>query len=231
MTITLIFFFFFAIFFSKDALSKKCHDRLNYLHSVRVVSFVCFFLVEVSGLLPTSVWLSGWIDNKHCAGSWCCCSTHAHVPQRRLLWKAAGTGWSLQAGSHGFRKGQAGSETGWTRRGTWKTQRWSVWGCIWDIVYKSILTLSEVALNELQQLLQAVRCVTVVDLSYVLLNSSPLLFSSRVQPIPTLVDPRIPTCPWRRTRRRLGVKPSARLSCSWREPRWELERSKVSAWL
>lgn len=42
----------------------------------------------------------------------------------------------------------------------------------------------------------------------------------RVQPIPTLVDPRIPTCPWRRTRRRLGVKPSARLSCSWREPRW-----------
>lgn len=44
---------------------------------------------------------------------------------------------------------------------------------------------------------------------------------TRVQPIPTLVDPLIPTCPWRRTRRRLGVKPSARLSCSWREPRWE----------
>lgn len=49
----------------------------------------------------------------------------------------------------------------------------------------------------------------------------------RVQPIPTLVDPRIPTCPWRRTRRRLGVKPSARLSCSWREPRWDPLRSMV----
>lgn len=49
--------------------------------------------------------------------------------------------------------------------------------------------------------------------------------SFRVQPIPTLVDPRIPTCPWRRTRRRLGVKPSARLSCSWREPRWAPYRS------
>ena len=46
--------------------------------------------------------------------------------------------------------------------------------------------------------------------------SSPL---SRVQPIPTRVDLRIPTCPWRKTRRRLGVKPSARLSCSWRGPR------------
>lgn len=41
----------------------------------------------------------------------------------------------------------------------------------------------------------------------------------RVQPIPTLVDPLIPTCPWRKTRRRLGVKPSARLSFSWKEPR------------
>ena len=54
-------------------------------------------------------------------------------------------------------------------------------------------------------------------------NSYSPLLSLRVQPIPTLVDPRIPTCPWRRTRRRLGVKPSARLSCSWREPRWEPE--------
>ncbi|KAG7220698.1 hypothetical protein INR49_017812 [Caranx melampygus] len=30
-----------------------------------------------------------------------------------------------------------------------------------------------------------------------------------VQPIPTQVDPLIPTCPWRRTRRRLGSKPVA----------------------
>lgn len=152
MTITLI-FVVVVIILSKDASSNKCPDRLNHLLSVRVASFVCFSPVEVSGLLPTSVWLSGWIDNKHCAGSWCCCSTHAHVPLRRLLWKAAGTGWSLQAGSHGFRKGQAGSETGWTRRGTWKTQRWSVWGCVGDIVHKSILASSEVALNKLRQLL------------------------------------------------------------------------------
>lgn len=45
--------------------------------------------------------------------------------------------------------------------------------------------------------------------------------SFRVQPIPTLVDLLIPTCPWRTTGRRLGVKPSARLSCSWKGPRWE----------
>lgn len=67
-----------------------------------------------------------------------------------------------------------------------------------------------------EELLKAVRYCTVVDLTPLL---SSLPFAFRVQPIPALVDPLIPTCPWRRTRRRLGVKPSARLSCSWKEPR------------
>lgn len=41
----------------------------------------------------------------------------------------------------------------------------------------------------------------------------------RVQLIPTRAGHLIPTCPWRRTRRRLGVKPSARSCSSSREPR------------